>query len=93
MADAHGCTACPHTVTGPAVTGSPSVIINHKPALRMGDKGVHAPCCGPNTWSVAGGSASIVINGKPAVRVGDATNHCGGQGRMVEGSANVLFGG
>lgn len=93
MADAHGCPACPHTVTGPAVEGSPDVNIDHRPAVRLGDQGIHAPCCGPNLWNAAAGSATVMINGQPAVRQGDSTTHCGGQGSMIEGSADVIIGG
>jgi uncharacterized Zn-binding protein involved in type VI secretion len=93
VGDAHGCTACPHTVTGPAVQGSPDVMINHKPAVRLGDAGIHAPCCGPNTWKPAAGSGTVMINYKPAVRMGDSTSHCGGIGLMIEGSPNVMIGG
>ena len=48
--DAHGCPACPHPAVGPAIVGSPDVMVNKRPALRVGDKGIHAACCGPNTW-------------------------------------------
>ena len=90
--DSHGCPACPHTVIGPAVTGSTTVTINHKPALRKGDKGVHASCCGSNTWQVVGGSASILIDGLPAARIGDATRHCGSTGSVIEGSTDITAG-
>ena len=56
-ADAHGCPACPHPATGPATAGSPNVLVNGMPALRLGDPGVHAACCGPNSWVAAKGSA------------------------------------
>ena len=48
-ADSHGKNCCSHNVTGPAVTASPDVFINDKPALRVGDTGVHSSCCGSNT--------------------------------------------
>jgi uncharacterized Zn-binding protein involved in type VI secretion len=92
-ADAHGCPGCAHSVIGPAIAGSPDVSINGRPAVRLGDPGIHAACCGPNTWKAAGGSATVLINGKPAVRVGDMTAHCGGVGKMVEGSGDVVIGG
>ncbi len=91
-ADSHGCPACPHTVIGPAVTGSPTVTINFKPALRMGDKGVHSSCCGSNTWKVAGSSSSVLIDGLPAARVGDDTLHCGAEGVIIEGSPDIVAG-
>jgi uncharacterized Zn-binding protein involved in type VI secretion len=90
--DAHGCPACPHPAIGPAISGSPDVNVNGLPALRVDDAGVHAACCGPNTWQAAAGSCTVFINGKAAHRIGDATRHCGGSGKLVEGSANVIVG-
>lgn len=90
--DMHGCKPCPHSVTGPAVSGSADVLVNNKPALRLGDSGVHSTCCGPNTWKSVAGSATVLINGKPAHRLGDATQHCGGPGKLIEGSSDVLVG-
>ncbi|MBM4386627.1 MAG: PAAR domain-containing protein [Deltaproteobacteria bacterium] len=92
-ADAHGCVACPHSVIGPAISGSGDVFINSRPAVRVGDKGVHAACCGPNMWTAAKGSATVFINGKASHRKGDMDTHCGGIGSMVEGSADVIIGG
>lgn len=90
--DAHGCPACPHNVTGPAIIGSPDVLVNHRPALRMGDSGIHAACCGPNIWVAAQGSATVLINFRPAHRLGDLDIHCGGPGRLIEGSPDVMVG-
>jgi uncharacterized Zn-binding protein involved in type VI secretion len=92
-ADAHGCPACPHPVVGPAIQGSPDVLVNNKPALRLGDPGLHTPCCGPNSWEAFAGSATVMINGKPAHRMGDQVKHCGGVGKLIEGSTNVIAGG
>ncbi len=92
-ADAHGGVCCPHPVIGPAVIGSPTVMVNYRPALRVGDKGVHAPCCGTNMWTAKTGSATVIINGSPAHRLGDADEHCGGMGTLVEGSPDVIVGG
>lgn len=92
-ADTHGCPACPHGVTGPAVQGSTDVLINALSALRVQDMGLHGACCGPNTWKAVSGSASVLINGKPAFRQGDPTQHCGGAGQLVQGSPDVLVGG
>lgn len=91
--DVHGCVACPHPVIGPAVQGSPDVLVNNRPALRVGDKGIHAPCCGPNMWEAVIGSATVLINNKPAHRLGDMDKHCGGPGVLIEGSPNVIVGG
>ena len=91
--DAHGCPACPHNVTGPAVVGSPDVLVNNRPALRLGDMGIHAACCGPNTWVAIMGSSTVYINFRPAHRKGDLDMHCGGPGQLTEGSDDVLVGG
>ncbi len=90
--DAHGCPACPHNVNGPAVQGSPDVFVNNMPALRIGDKGIHTACCGPNIWAAAEGSGTVFINNIPAHRKGDKDIHCGGDGELTEGSADVEVG-
>ncbi len=92
-ADAHGCPACPHPAVGPAIVGSPDVMVNYRPALRVGDIGIHAACCGPNTWTAVKGSGTVFINGKPAHRLGDDDIHCGGKGQLIEGSNDVITGG
>jgi len=92
-ADAHGCGGCPHPAIGPAIAGSSDVIVNCQPALRLDDPGIHIACCGPNTWTAIQGSSSVLINGKPAHRQNDLDRHCGGIGRLVEGSPDVLVGG
>ena len=91
--DAHGCPACPHSVVGPAIQGSPNVLVNNMPALRLGDPGSHPPCCGGNSWTAAAGSGTVLINNKPAPRVNDQTQHCGGPGKVVEGRPDVIVGG
>lgn len=91
--DAHGCPACPHSCVGPASVGSPNVLINNLPALRVGDNGIHAACCGPNLWTASTGSIHVFINGRPAHRQTDADIHCGGMGSLITGSPTVLIGG
>lgn len=91
-ADAHGCLNCPHPVEGPAVTGSPTVLVNGKPALRVTDSGIHKPCCGPGIWKASLGSATVYIDNLPAHRQGDMTTHCGGVGELIEGSPDVEVG-
>ena len=91
-ADAHGCPACPHPVQGPGTSGSPDVFVNHMPQMRVGDPGMHVACCGPNSWTVAEGSKSVFVNGIPPSRIGDATTHCGGSGKVIQGSPNVIIG-
>lgn len=90
--DVHGCPACPHPAIGPAIQGSPDVHVNRRPALRVDDPGIHAACCGANTWTATQGSSTVFINGKGAHRMGDQNRHCGGPGELVEGSPNVLVG-
>ena len=90
--DMHGCPACPHPAVGPAIQGSPDVNVNRRPALRVGDPGIHAACCGPNTWTATHGSMTVFVNGHGAHRIGDQTRHCGGLGRLIEGSPNVIVG-
>lgn len=92
--DSHGCPGCAHSCIGPSIQGSPNVNVNGKPALRApGDPGTHSSCCGPNTWQTVMGSGTVNINGKKAVRKGDQTQHCGGVGKMVDGSGDVNTGG
>ncbi len=91
--DGHGCPSCPHPVEGPATTGSPNVLVNGSPAMRLGDGGVHSACCGQNKWTAVMGSATVMINKRPAVRKGDMTVHCGGVGTTVQGSPDVIVGG
>jgi len=79
-------------VVGGALQGSPDVFVNGRPALRVGDVGAHAGCCGPGLWRASAGSATVFINGVAAHRAGDRTLHCGGAGALVEGSADVLIG-
>ena len=68
---------------GPAIVGSPDVLVNKMPALRVGDKGVHAACCNGNYWEAQAGSATVFINSKKAHRMGDADKHCGGTGSLI----------
>ena len=92
-ADVHGCPACPHPAVGPAIKGSPNVMVNKMPAVRVTDQGKHMACCGPNSWVAAKGSGTVMINKLPAHRLGDMDNHCGGVGQMIQGSTNVMVGG
>ncbi|MBQ9395316.1 MAG: PAAR domain-containing protein [Proteobacteria bacterium] len=88
--DAHGCLICPHVCVGPIINASTNVFINGLGACRKDDPGIHAVCCGPNTYTTAQGSNNVNVNGKPLVRLGDQTSHCGGKGKMITGSFNVF---
>lgn len=90
--DIHGCTACPHSVQGPATQGSSDVTANGKPLLRVGDQGIHFFCCGLNRWLANGGAPSVFANSRPLARMHDKTLHCGGIGRVAEGSGDVIIG-
>lgn len=85
-ADAHGCLACPHSVEGPILQGSPTVKIGDAPAARKGDNGIHMDCCGANTFVINSGDPNVLIDGKPAARFNDdKTKHCGGFGKIEKG--------
>lgn len=90
--DSHGCPSCAHSCIGPATSGSGDVMVNGKNALRIDDVGVHSSCCGANTWIATAGAPGVFINGRKAHRLGDAQKHCGGNGKLVEGSPNVIIG-
>jgi uncharacterized Zn-binding protein involved in type VI secretion len=83
-ADAHGCPACPHSVKGPVIQGSPNVFSGNMPAARVGDSGIHTACCGPNQYTIISGDSSVLINGRPAAVVGSQTQHCGGMGQIIQ---------
>ncbi|WP_043532735.1 type VI secretion system PAAR protein [Litchfieldella xinjiangensis] len=69
----------------PVTAGSPTVIIDGKPAARQGDPlAPHdKPKHSPHPRTIAEGSDSILIDGKPAALTGHAVS-CGG---VVIGSA------
>ncbi len=90
--DAHGCPGCPHPGSGPAIQGSADVFVNGRPALRVDDVGIHAACCGTNMWQAQQGAPTVFINGKAAFRMNDPSKHCGGQGKLIEGSNDVIVG-
>lgn len=90
--DSHGCPGCAHPVQGPAIQGSPNVLINDLPALRDRDEGIHSACCGPNRWQAKGGASYVLLNDRRTFRNNDVTRHCGGTGMLIGGSSNVLVG-
>lgn len=75
----------PH-VGGPINAGSPTVMIERRPAARVGDMCV---CSGPPD-TIMRGSATVRINGQPAARMGDMTAH---GGTITIGAATVMIGG
>jgi uncharacterized Zn-binding protein involved in type VI secretion len=76
----------PH-VGGPVnPPGFVTVLIEGKPAARMGDL---LTCVGPPD-SITKGSATVKIGGMPAARIGDTTAH---GGSITQGSFKVIIGG
>lgn len=88
----HGCPKCPHSVQGNVVKASVVSLGNGFGLARLGDSGVHAGCCGPNTFIIMTACATSFEGGLPIARVGDMTQHCGGVGRLISGSANIVVG-
>jgi len=84
-ADNHGGPADPMPVIGPITTGSSHVLVNNKPAARVGDIGVHAACVGSNTFEIVGGDENVLIDGRAAAKIGSSTKHCGGMGKIIGG--------
>jgi uncharacterized Zn-binding protein involved in type VI secretion len=82
-ADVHGCLGDPFVVRGPITGGSDLIKVRDRPAARQGDPGVHAKCCGSNTFTIVGGDLDVLIDGRPAARAGDQTKHCGGMGTIL----------
>lgn len=82
----HGC--FPPT---PIIVGSPDVLINFRPAARLGDAVLLHACgnCPPHPRSISAGSGNVLINNKKAARVDDAIN-CGGS--ISTGSGDVQIG-
>jgi len=76
------------------MAGAGTVFINNLPAARMNDTGVHAACCGPNTFQIMQGSGTVTIENMSAARMGDTTLHCAmASGSIITGSPTVSIGG
>lgn len=88
----HGCSLCPHPVSGSALWGAGSVLVEAQAALALGDGGTHQQCCGANLWQVSEGSRSVFVEGRPLARLGDQSLHCGGVGHIQQGAASVFSG-
>ncbi len=90
----HPWSPIPHPVQGPIMAGAGTVFINNLPAARMNDTGVHAACCGPNTFQIMQGSGTVTIENMSAARMGDTTLHCAmASGSIITGSPTVSIGG
>ena len=74
--------------------GSPTVMIQNKPAARVGDAAIpHIRLILPfdtHVPVIASGSSKVLINGQPAARMGDSFS-CGD--KIASGSSKVLIGG
>lgn len=89
----YDCSVYPNPVHAPTLSGSPDLLINGKPGLRVGNNGIHASCYPADTWQVIEGSPNVSMNGKPSHRLDDEDQHSGEIGRMMEGSPNVFMNG
>ncbi|WP_040886757.1 type VI secretion system PAAR protein [Marinobacter santoriniensis] len=74
----------------PVIAGSPDVLIDGRPAARVGDPlAPHSkPKHSPHPRTIADGSRTVMINGKPAAITGGAIS-CGG---ITMGSGSVVVG-
>nr|WP_298116229.1 PAAR domain-containing protein [uncultured Pseudomonas sp.] len=81
LSDLNACPLPGHG-TNPTTSGSPDVLINNLPTLRIGD----STACGD---AVTEGIGSILVNGKPIAFLGSATAH---GGIIITGSGDVLVG-
>jgi hypothetical protein len=75
------------------LVGSPDVFINSLPGGRKDDLGMHTACCGPNLWTATKGSPDVFINGIAAHRKDDDQQHCGGKGKSIACSDDVIING
>lgn len=76
---------------GGASSGSPDVIINGSPALRVGDPWPsHTDASGAvDAGSVAAGSVTVFVNGQPLARIGDSISD---GDAIAGGSSDVICG-
>jgi len=74
------------TLVGYITTGSGHVLVNGKPAARVGDVGIQAPSAGPNSFKIVSGDSSVLIDGRSAAKIGSLTDHGGGMGHIVGGA-------
>jgi len=80
---------------GMVISGAPTVLINGRPAARVGDL-IQTPRFEPPVACVGGpilsGSSTVFIGGMAAARVGDPAATLCGPEVIVSGSANVRIG-
>lgn len=67
--------------------GSPNILINGKPAARVGDSVSCRMSSSPTT--ITTGAKNVLFNGKPAARMGDTIAN---GGSIIQGSSNVFIG-
>lgn len=84
----------PHCSPYVIASGSPTVLINGRPAARVGDSSTAHLIpfddeCFVHTATISSGSATVLINGRPAARVGDTLAGCTA---IAQGSVNVFIG-
>lgn len=78
----------------PSLDGSPDVIVNNKPVVRIGDPyAVHIYVPGlpvvPHDSVAAQGSQTVFVNGRALARIGDQTS-C--SDIIAQGSVDVIVG-
>lgn len=83
----------PHCSPYVIANGSTDVLVNGKPAARVGDFSVPhlrpGKPCRPHAVPIITGSSTVLINGKPAARVGDSLLACT---KIALGSFDVITG-
>ena len=73
-------------VGGKIISGSKNIIINNRPAARVGDM---TACAEGSIGKIASGSKTVTFNHKSAARQNDQTSH---GGKISTGSNNVYIG-
>ena len=90
----HGLLCCPHSVSGVFIQGSPNVLTNGRPTVRLNDALVSScPHCGGVGGRASSASGTVFANGRGVVRAGDSVVYPGGGGTVNNGSPNVNAGG
>jgi uncharacterized Zn-binding protein involved in type VI secretion len=81
LLDAISCPPCIHgwgvlPVYGQFTVGSPNVLVNSRPAIRLNDLALTVCCPGTNTAVPTVGAVKTLTNSRPTIRMGDVTTHC-----------------